>query len=73
VKEVIESPIGMGRRTNPDARCAGVSVNTFGLPSDDRAGCLRRLTHETGLPCVDPPIGGCDAIVDYLLKFFARD
>jgi len=44
----------------------GISVNTSGLPRDERAGWLAQLSTETGLPCVDPLVEGCGAIVDYI-------
>jgi uncharacterized NAD-dependent epimerase/dehydratase family protein len=55
-----------GRRTNPGIRCVGISVNTSGLPPAERQDWLARLSAETGLPCVDPLIEGCGAIVDYI-------
>ncbi|WP_376696780.1 DUF1611 domain-containing protein [Wenzhouxiangella sp. EGI_FJ10305] len=64
--EVIESHVRMGRRTNPDIRCVGVSVNTSRLPADDRTAYLDGLKNETGLPCIDPLLDGCDAIVRQL-------
>lgn len=64
--EVIESHVRMGRRTNPDIRCLGVSVNTSMLPPEDRGAYLERLGNETGLPCFDPLLDGCNAIVQQL-------
>jgi len=66
VAECIELHILAGRRTNPGIRCVGVSVNTSGLPITARQGWLANLSLETGLPCVDPLIEGCGAIVDYI-------
>lgn len=65
--EVIETHIRMGRRTSPDIRCIGVSVNTSRLPANERTAYLERLAEGTGLPCVDPLIDGCDALVNYIL------
>lgn len=65
--EVIEAHVRMGQRTNPDIRCVGVSVNTSKLPTEERAAYLDRLGEETGLPCFDPLIDGCDAIVRLLM------
>ena len=65
--EVIETHIRMGRRTSPDIRCIGVSVNTSRLPANERTAYLERLAEGTGLPCVDPLIDGCDAITRHLL------
>jgi uncharacterized NAD-dependent epimerase/dehydratase family protein len=66
VAECIELHVLAGRRTNPGIRCVGVSVNTSGLPPTERADWLTRLAAETGLPCVDPLIEGCGAIVDFI-------
>jgi uncharacterized NAD-dependent epimerase/dehydratase family protein len=66
VAECIELHILAGRRTNPAIRCVGISVNTSGLPPPERAAWLARLAAETGLPCVDPLIEGCGAIVDFI-------
>lgn len=66
--ETIETHIRLGCRTNPHIRCVGVSVNTSKLPPGDRETYLQRLESETGLPCVDPLIDGCGAIVEHLRK-----
>lgn len=65
--ETIETHIRMGRRTNPDIRCIGVSVNTSELRAEDRDSYLQRLASETGLPCIDPLISSCDAIAKQLI------
>lgn len=66
--EVIETHVRMGRRTNPDIRCVGVSVNTSKLPADERTAYLVDLGTETGLPCIDPLVDGCGAIVQRLIE-----
>jgi uncharacterized NAD-dependent epimerase/dehydratase family protein len=58
----------MGARTNPDIQCAGISINTSGLPVGERTNYLAALSKETSLPCVDPLIEGCDEIVEYIRK-----
>jgi len=68
ISECIETHITMGRRTNPDIRCVGISVNTSALPAAERERYLADLAAETGLPCVDPLIDGCGAIVDYIVE-----
>ena len=50
--------------TNPDVRCIGVCVNTSELGDDSRRSYLAAISDETGLPCVDPVIDGCNAIVN---------
>jgi uncharacterized NAD-dependent epimerase/dehydratase family protein len=66
VAECIELHILAGQRTNPGIRCVGVSVNTSGLPPTERTAWLETLSAQTGLPCVDPLIEGCSAIVDFI-------
>jgi len=66
--EVIETHMMMGRRTNPDIRCVGVSVNTKGMPETERSDLLQALAEETGLPCIDPLVDGAGAIARYAVK-----
>jgi len=68
VKECIELTLINGRLTNPNIQCVGVSVNTSGLSENERKPYLDTLSKELGLPCVDPIIDGCDAIVDMIEK-----
>lgn len=68
--ECIELHTALGRRTNPAIRCVGISVNTSGLPGSGRSDYLDRLSAKTSLPCVDPLIDGCDAIVNYINEQF---
>jgi uncharacterized NAD-dependent epimerase/dehydratase family protein len=67
VAECIDLHLSLGRRTNPDIRCAGISINTSRLVADQRQAWLDELSAETGLPCVDPLIDGCAAIARNLL------
>jgi len=60
----------MGQRTNADIQCIGISVNTSNLPADKREGFLTSLSAEMGLPCVDPLIDGCGAIVEHIRKIY---
>jgi uncharacterized NAD-dependent epimerase/dehydratase family protein len=67
IEECIDLHVAAGRRTNRAIRCVGVSFNTSGLPPDRRVDYLADRSAVTGLPCVDPLVDGCGAIVDYLL------
>lgn len=62
IQDCIDSNLQCARVTNPTVKCVGISVNTSGLPNKDREGYLLGLEKDTGLPCVDPLIDGCDAI-----------
>jgi uncharacterized NAD-dependent epimerase/dehydratase family protein len=58
LEEVIEQTIALGRLTNPDIRCVGVSLNTAKL---DEAGALQEFAsteRRLALPVADPIRGG---------------
>jgi len=63
VSECADRNLLEGRLTNENVQWVGVCVNTSALRSDERAPYLEALSAETGLPCVDPILNGCDAIV----------
>jgi len=66
IAECIALHLAAGQRTNPGIRCVGVSINTSRLNAQDRAACLEEISAATGLPCVDPLIDGCGAIVEFI-------
>ena len=70
IRDCIDQHVLLGQRTNPDIQCVGISVNTSSLPADERMDYLVSLSEETGLPCVDPLIDGCGAIVDYIKQIY---
>ena len=70
IEECMERNILMGRLTNPNIACAGISVNTSGLNADQREEYLAEVAARTGLPCVDPVATGCGPIVEYLKNNF---
>jgi len=70
IRDAIDQHVLMGSRTNPDIQCVGISVNTSQLPADERLAYLAKLSEETGLPCVDPLIDGCGAIVDHIKQLY---
>ncbi len=58
IEQVIEQTIALGRLTNPEIRCAGISLNTAKL---DAAGAQRELDaveKRLSLPAADPMRGG---------------
>ncbi|BDU17450.1 DUF1611 domain-containing protein [Lysobacter auxotrophicus] len=70
IQDTIDLALRLGSRTNPDIRCAGVSLNTARL---DDAAAQRVIAHESqrlGLPVADPVRGGetFDALVDACLS-----
>lgn len=70
IQECIDLHLLAGRRTNARIQCVGVSINTSALNAEERSGYLKQLSAETGLPCVDPLIDGCDEIVRHICKTF---
>lgn len=70
IEDAIEQHLIMGRRTSPDIRFVGISVNTSKLPTDERQPYLSKLAEQTGLPCVDCMIDGCDSIVERIQRDF---
>ena len=72
ITECIDQHILLGRRTNPQICCVGISVNTSKLPTAERLDYLAKLSTETSLPCVDPLIDGCGAIVEHIQKLYPQ-
>lgn len=63
IADCIDLNLRCGRVTNPAIRCIGISINTSGLPESERQPYLKTLSKELNLPCVDPIIDGCEAIL----------
>ena len=72
VQDCIDQHVMMGSRTNPDIRCVGICVNTSQLAANERTDYLAGLSEETGLPCVDPLIDGCGAIVGFIRQLYPQ-
>jgi uncharacterized NAD-dependent epimerase/dehydratase family protein len=58
IEQVIEQTIVLGRVTNPDIRCAGISLNTAKLSVDDAQSEIARVAKQLSLPVADPMRGG---------------
>ena len=71
IRDAIDQHVLMGSRTNPEIRCVGISVNTSALPTDERLEYLSGQSEETGLPCIDPIIDGCGAIVNHIKQLYS--
>lgn len=67
--EVIDLALRLGSRTNPNIRCAGVSLNTSSLDASEAARLLAREQEALGMPVTDPIRGGpgFEALVDACL------
>ena len=70
IKDCIDLNLHCARLTNPTVQCVGISINTSGLTQKDRNEYLAALVKETGLPCVDSIINGCDAIAKNIHHHF---
>lgn len=69
--EFIDIALAAARVSNPQCICAGISVNTSMLNSEDRAAYLSGLHARHGLPVVDPIAIGMHSIAAFLLENLA--
>jgi uncharacterized NAD-dependent epimerase/dehydratase family protein len=69
VEEVIDVTVRLGRRTNPDIRCAGVSLNTSAFVPAAAEAVMAAEAERLGLPVADPIRGGArfEALADACL------
>jgi uncharacterized NAD-dependent epimerase/dehydratase family protein len=67
----LEAYLSPARLTNRATRFIGVSINTSGLPADERRSYLENVANQLGLPCVDPISDGPGPIVAFLKKEFS--
>ena len=58
IAEVVHQTVALGRLTNPDIRCAGISLNTAGLDDAAATRALDDAAARMGLPAADPVRGG---------------
>lgn len=65
IEEIIDLTLALGRRTNPNIRCAGFSFNTSALDEAEARVVMARESARLGLPVADPMRGGptFDALV----------
>jgi uncharacterized NAD-dependent epimerase/dehydratase family protein len=54
LREIIDLNLALARRTNPNVRCAGVSLNTSELNDVDAENALREAEMHLAMPCADP-------------------
>ncbi|WP_447758803.1 DUF1611 domain-containing protein [Sphingopyxis fribergensis] len=58
IGRAIEVTLQQAQLTNPEARCAGVSLNTAGLTAAEAARAISGLERDWGVPVADPIRGG---------------
>jgi len=70
IREAIDLTLTLARRTNPEARCAGVSLNTARLDDAQARVVLQAQQRELSLPVADPlrPGAELDRLVDACLQ-----
>jgi uncharacterized NAD-dependent epimerase/dehydratase family protein len=70
IREAIELTLTLARRTNPEVRCAGVSLNTVSLDDAQARSILQEYQRELGWPVADPLRVGAefDRLVDVCLE-----
>ena len=69
IAECLETVLHLGRLTNPEIRCVGVSLNTSNVAPGQREEHLREVSLVAGVPCVDPLVDGVGPIVDLLQEW----
>lgn len=70
IQEVIDRTVEIGRRTNPNIKPVGISVNTSSLSEAKAISHLAEVEAETGLPATDPIRFGVGKLVDALQREF---
>jgi uncharacterized NAD-dependent epimerase/dehydratase family protein len=70
IEAIIEQTLAMGRRTNPEIRCAGVSLNTGALDDEAAEAAIADHADRLWLPVADPIRGGpaFDRLLDACLS-----
>ena len=70
LEETIDLNLRLGSRTNPDIRCAGVSLNTSQLEEGAARELLAMQSQRLGMPVADPIRGGAEfeRLVDACLE-----
>jgi uncharacterized NAD-dependent epimerase/dehydratase family protein len=70
IREAIELTLTLARRTNPEVRCAGVSLNTASLDDAQARAILQEHQRKLGWPVADPLRVGAelDRLVDVCLE-----
>ena len=68
LSEFLDSVLSAARLTNPHCVCAGISVNTSMLGSEERCSYLASLEDQLKVPAVDPIATGMQPIANFLLE-----
>ena len=68
IQEVIDRTIDIGKRTNPDIRCIGISVNSSGFDEGEALRQMAELEKTHGLPVVDPIRFGVEKLTGVIIE-----
>ena len=68
LESCMEIYLAAARLTNPQARFAGVSLNTSRIVEQEAARAFTEISNRLSLPCCDPIRGGVGPIVDNILS-----
>jgi len=64
VEECIELSLSCGRIVNPEIQCIGISINSVAMSAKDAENYKNKITQQTGYPCFDPLVDGCEIIIE---------
>ena len=64
ISECIKTNLELGKLTNPNIKCAGISVNTSQMNESDTLQYIDKLSQETGFSVTDPCKFGVKDILD---------
>ena len=64
ILECIETNLNLGKLTNPNIKCAGITVNTSQMNEVDTVKYIEKLSEETGFAVTDPCKFGVDNIIN---------
>jgi uncharacterized NAD-dependent epimerase/dehydratase family protein len=67
IQSGIARHLEMARLTNPDVRCAGLSLQTRHLPRAEALRSIEQFEARTGYVCVDPALTGTGRLIDALM------
>ncbi len=67
IGEVIQRTVDIGKRTNKDIRCIGISVNSSKFAESEALAQMRQLESEYGLPVVDPIRFGVEKLTEVII------
>jgi uncharacterized NAD-dependent epimerase/dehydratase family protein len=68
IQEVIARTTDVGKRTNPNIRCIGISVNSSNFDETEALAQMAELEKNYGLPVVDPIRFGVEKLVEVIVE-----